>query len=115
MAEVAIRPARRADVPAVVALLADDPIGSGREESGDPPPEAYWRGFDAMAAQPGNLLLVAEAGGAVVGCLQLTMIAGLSRRGTRRAQIEGVRVASVRRGAGIGEILVRHAIELARA
>ena len=109
-----IRVARREDVPAIVALLADDPIGAGRERNADPVPEAYWRAFDEMAAQPGNMLLVAEADGAVVGCLQLTMIPGLSRTGAKRAQIEGVRVASSRRGDGIGETLVRHAIELAR-
>lgn len=110
----AIRSARREEVPAIVALLADDPIGSGREEPADPLPAAYWQAFDEMAAQPGNMILVAEAGGAVVGCLQLTMIPGLSRRGTKRAQIEGVRVAASHRGAGVGERLVRHAIFLAR-
>ena len=67
-----------------------------------------------MAAQSGNLMLVAAAGGAVIGCLQLTMIAGLSRTGTKRAQVEGVRVAAFRRGEGIGEALLLHAIELAR-
>jgi len=112
---LAIRAARREDVPAIVALLADDPIGAGRVHNTDPAPEAYWRAFDEMAAQPGNMMLVAEADGAVVGCLQLTMIAGLSRAGAKRAQIEGVRVASARRGGGIGDTLVRHAIELARS
>ena len=111
---IKIRPARREDVPAMVTLLADDPIGSGREEPGDPLPAAYWQAFAEIAAQPGNMLLVAEVGSAVVGCLQLTVIPGLSRRGTKRAQIEGVRIASSHRGAGIGERLLRHAIELAR-
>jgi ribosomal protein S18 acetylase RimI-like enzyme len=112
---LAIRVARREDVPSIVTLLADDPIGAGRERNTDPVPEAYWRAFDEMAAQPGNMLLVADADGAVVGCLQLTMIPGLSRIGTKRAQIEGVRVASSRRGGGIGEALMRHAIERARS
>lgn len=111
---VAIRPARREEVPAIVALLADDPIGRGREAPGNPLPAAYWQAFDDIAAQPGNLLLVAEIAGAVVGCLQLTMIPGLSRRGAKRAQVEGVRVAASRRGQGIGERLLRHAITVAR-
>ena|SRR5579872_1117810 len=111
---IAIRSARRDEVPRIVSLLADDAIGSRREDTTEPLPAAYWQAFDDMAAQPGNLLLVAAAGGDIAGCLQLTMIPGLSRRGSKRAQIEGVRVSSSRRGRGIGEMLVRHAIGMAR-
>jgi ribosomal protein S18 acetylase RimI-like enzyme len=109
-----IRHARRDDVPAIVALLADDPLGRARESHAGPLPEAYWRAFDEIAAQKGNVLLVAERDGAAVGCLQLTVIPGLSRRGMRRGQIEAVRVGAGERGRGLGERLVRHAIELAR-
>jgi ribosomal protein S18 acetylase RimI-like enzyme len=111
---IEIRPAVRAEVPAIVALLADDPIGAGREQNIDPLPNAYYEAFDDIAAVPGNFLLVAEAGGAIVGCLQLTIIPGLSRAGIKRGQIEGVRVAGAWRRGGVGESLVRHAIELAR-
>ena len=118
-AGVTIRPARRDEVPAIVALLADDPLGRERETAGDPLPDAYWRAFDEMAAQTGNLLFVAERDGAVpgdiIGCLQLTIIPGLSRRGMTRAQIEAVRVGARARGSGVGEQMVRHAIEVARA
>lgn len=110
-----IRPARRADVPAIVALLADDPLGRGRELPAEPLPAAYWQAFDAIEAQPGNAQLVAERAGAVVGCLQLTIIPGLSRRGMTRGLIESVRVAAPCRSQGIGEELIRHAIALARA
>jgi GNAT superfamily N-acetyltransferase len=110
-----IRPAHRADVPAIVALLADDPLGRSRETVTEPLPEAYWQGFDDIAAQPGNFLLVAERAGTIVGCLQLTVIPGLTRRGLKRGLIEGVRIAAGERGQRLGERLVRHAIELARA
>ena len=113
--DVRVRPARRADLPAVVRLLADDPLGAAREQPGEPLAQAYWDAFDAMAAQRGNELLVAETEGEVAGCLQLTVIAGLSRTGMTRAQLEGVRVSARHRGRGIGELLVRAAIERARA
>ena len=113
MTEITIRPASREDVPAIAALLADDALGAAREDAGDI--ETYLRAFDDMAAQPGNVMLVAERAGLVVGCLQLTIIAGLSRHGMKRGQIEGVRVNSACRGLGIGERLIRHAIEMARA
>ena len=111
---VHIRTARRDDVPAIVHLLADDTFGASREQPTDPLPQAYWDAFDAISIQGGNELLVAEANGEVVGCLQLTVIPGLSRVGTRRGQIEGVRVSSTHRGQRIGEALVEAATDRAR-
>jgi len=114
MADIAIRPATRADLPAIVALLADDALGAVREDASDPLPQAYWHAFAEIAAQPGNHLLVAERAGAVVGCLQLTLIPGLSRRGMKRGLVEAVRVSAACRGLEIGEALMRHAIEMSR-
>lgn len=112
---VIVRQAERDDVPAIVRLLADDALGAQRELLEDPVAPVYLRAFAEMAEQPGNELLVAELGDHVIGCLQLTIISGLSRRGVRRAQIEGVRVSSSHRGAKIGEQLVLEAIARARA
>jgi ribosomal protein S18 acetylase RimI-like enzyme len=111
---ITIRAARRGDVPAIVALLADDALGRTREAAADPLPDAYRQAFDDIAAQRGNYLFVAERTGAVVGCLQLTIIPGLTRRGMKRGQIEGVRVGAASRGQGLGEKLVRHAVAVAR-
>jgi len=111
---VHIRAARRDDVPAIVRLLADDTLGARREQPTDPLPQAYWDAFDAISTQGGNELLVADANGEVVGCLQLTIIPGLSRMGVRRGQIEGVRVSSQHRGRRIGEALVEAATDRAR-
>jgi ribosomal protein S18 acetylase RimI-like enzyme len=112
--EVRVRRAARADVPAIVRLLADDRLGATREIVGEPLAQVYWDAFDAMAAERGNEYLVAEANGEVVGCLQLTIIAGLSRSGMTRGQLEGVRVDSRYRGHGTGEQLVRAAVERSR-
>ena len=112
---IAFRVAERGDLPAVVRLLADDGLGKGRECPADPLPRAYGEAFDRMAAQPGNVCLLAEIDETVVGCLQLTVIHGLSRTGMSRAQIEGVRVAGSHRGLGIGESLFREAVDRARA
>jgi GNAT superfamily N-acetyltransferase len=108
------RTATEADLPAIVRLLADDELGRGRELAADPLPREYHDAFAAMTGQAGNRMIVAVVEGMVVGCLQLTLIHGLSRRGMARAQIEAVRVARGRQGAGIGGALLRHAIELAR-
>jgi len=111
--DIAIRPAARADIPAIVALLADDPLGQTREDPGDL--GVYRAAFDDIAAQSGNRVLVAERQRQVIGCLQLTVIPGLARHGAKRGQIEGVRVSAACRGLGIGERLIRHAIEASRA
>jgi GNAT superfamily N-acetyltransferase len=106
-----IRPATRSDVPAIVAMLADDPLGAGREQPGDP---AYLAAFDALRDDPRHLLVVADVAGEPVGTLQLTFIPGLSRRGATRAQIEAVRVRADLRGGGLGEQLITWAIDTAR-
>ncbi len=113
MPEPLLRQARRADLPQIVALLADDPIGAGREGPADD--GAYEAAFELIDADERNQLLVAELDGTVVGTLQLTMIPGLSRHGMVRGQIEGVRVAAGQRGRGLGRTMIAHAIEVARA
>ncbi|MEL6217035.1 MAG: GNAT family N-acetyltransferase [Pseudomonadota bacterium] len=106
-----IRVAEARDVEAIARLLADDAIGATRESPGDP---AYAEAFARMAEQSGNVYLLAEAAGQLVGCLQYTLIHGLSRMGAARAQIEGVRVAASARGQGIGEALFRAAFARAQ-
>ncbi len=108
------RDAIEADLPAVVRMLADDRFGRGRERDETPLPESYIRGFRAMLAQGGRLIL-AEQDGAVVGCLQFNVLHGVSQQGQSRAQVEGVRVHSTLRGSGIGAALMRYAMENARA
>jgi GNAT superfamily N-acetyltransferase len=68
-----------------------------------------------MAKDPNNLQLIAEQDGEIVGTLQITFIRGVSRKGARRAQIEGVRVATGHRGKGVGREIFLRAIKLARA
>jgi ribosomal protein S18 acetylase RimI-like enzyme len=111
---IALRPARREDVAAIVAMLADDPLGQARERIKDPLPKSYFAAFDAIARDGNIRLMVADDGGAVVGCLQLCILPGLSSQGTSRALIEDVRVAAHFRSRGIGDRLVRWAIEEAR-
>lgn len=107
---ISIRRATAADVDAIVAMLADDPLGARREKPGDP---SYLKAFEVIDADPHQYLAV--AGGEVVGTLQLTFTSGLSRLGMTRATVEAVRVRSDQRGNHLGERLMRWAIDEARA
>ncbi|GLZ32729.1 N-acetyltransferase [Lentzea sp. NBRC 105346] len=106
-----IRRATREDVAAIVAMLADDPLGATRERPGDP---AYDKAFEVIDADPHQFLAVAEDNGQIIGTLQLTFTAGLSRTGMTRATIEAVRVHDDHRKAGLGRQLVEWAIDEAR-
>ena len=113
---VSIRRARRQDVEAIVRMLADDPLGSGRERIEEPLPSCYFRAFEAVDHDPHIQLVVAEESvGAVVGCLELCILPGLSSQGASRGLIEDVRVAAHCRSRGIGEQMVQWAIAEARA
>ena len=108
------RPARRDDLPAIVALLADDPLGRDRETAGATLHPCYAEAYLAIERDSNQLLAVAERERRIVGCLQLTFIPGLTRQGMWRGQIEGVRVAGSERGGGIGQAMLRWAVEQCR-
>lgn len=113
MSGLGFRAATRDDIVAIVALLVDDELGVGREDPSDLAP--YRAAFEAIASNPMHELVVATKDGTVVGCCQLTILHNLSRRGATRALLESVRVAGSMRGQGVGERMVQHAIERARA
>jgi ribosomal protein S18 acetylase RimI-like enzyme len=108
-----LREALREDVPFIVAMLADDELGKAREQLGDMTP--YLRAFDQIAADPHNAQYVWDENGELLGCLQLTVIPGLSQQGAWHAQIEGVRTVSSRRGGGIGKKMMAAIMQVARA
>jgi ribosomal protein S18 acetylase RimI-like enzyme len=112
---IVIRRARRDDICAIVRMLADDALGGPRERIEDPLPNSYFKAFETVDRDPNIQLVVAEEGGAVVGCLQLCILPGISSQGASRGLIEDVRVASDRRSRGIGERLVQWAVTEARA
>jgi ribosomal protein S18 acetylase RimI-like enzyme len=112
---VSIRPARREDVAAIVAMLADDRLGSARGRVEDPLPAAYYEAFARVERDENLQLVVAESEGRVVGCLQLAILPGISSQGGMRGLLEDVRVASDCRSRGIGEQLVQWAVTEAKA
>jgi GNAT superfamily N-acetyltransferase len=109
-----LRDARREDVPIIVRMLVDDPLGSTRERYEEPLPQAYYDAFETTANDPNNRHMIAEVDGNLVGTLHLVFIRGVARMGATRAQIEAVRIAAGQRGEGIGRKMIEAAIEMAR-
>ncbi|MEU1225968.1 GNAT family N-acetyltransferase [Streptomyces sp. NPDC005828] len=107
-----LRPATRAELPAVLALLADE------DRVVDPASvvvtEAYERAFADIEADPRNEMLVLVDDGLVLGCLQATYIPGLGKGGAERALIEAVRIRADRRGGGLGRELMERAVARAK-
>lgn len=115
MGAVTFRRATASDLPAIVAMLADDGLGRGREDASLPLAHGYLDAFAAIEADSNQMLGVAEADGVVVGTLQLTFLPGLSHKGAWRGQVESVRVASSRRGTGLGQAMLEWAVGECRA
>ncbi|MEU7302041.1 GNAT family N-acetyltransferase [Streptomyces sp. NPDC007189] len=112
MGDLEIRRATVDDLPAIVAMLADDPLGAERESPDDMTP--YRAALQRLEADPNQHLVVAVREGRVIGTLQLTIIPGLSHRGATRALIEAVRIHADERGSGLGGQLIEWAIETSR-
>jgi GNAT superfamily N-acetyltransferase len=109
------RKASSADLPEIIALLADDPLGAAREVASGATDQAYHEAFAAIEADRNQLLVVAvDDDDRVIGCLQLSFIPGLSRKGMWRGQIESVRIAAGHRGSGLGAAMIEWAVEQAR-
>ncbi len=109
------REATTSDLPLIVQMLADDPLGQQRESYTQPLSEAYHAAFNSIVGDPNNQLIVVTLGLQLAGVLQLTLIPSITYQGSWRAQIEGVRIAADYRSQGIGRALLQWAIERARS
>jgi GNAT superfamily N-acetyltransferase len=111
---VIFRLARRADLPEIVRMLADDELGSQREKCEEPLPESYYAAFEQIHTDLNHQLVVAELDGRVIGTLHLMFLPSISYQGGLRAQVESVRVDRNYQNRGIGSAMMQWAIERAR-
>ncbi|MGX6999379.1 GNAT family N-acetyltransferase [Caballeronia sp. KNU42] len=115
MDHIVFRSALLTDVPAIVALLADDELGSQRENTGTPLDPGYVSAFQAIEADTNQRLVVVADGDEIIGTLQLSFIPGIARMGSWRGQIEAVRIAAHRRDSGLGQKMFEWAISECRS
>ena len=109
------RKANSGDVQAIVEMIADDALGSTRENFTIPLPKTYYDAFERIDSDNNQELMVVEnKTGEVIGVFQMTFIPYLTYQGGVRAQIEGVRVHKDHRGLGIGKTVFEWAIDRAK-
>jgi len=112
--KVSIRTARREDVPALIRLFADDMLG-GHADTTDPSAlPAYLAAFDWIDASLTNTIYVAEDDDEVVGTFQIVLGRSLSNCGAAHLTVAAVQTRADMRGRGIGEAMMRFAIEKGR-
>jgi len=105
------RDAILADLPTIVAMLAEEQIGGRADDPSEPLDPTYLAAFAAIDRDPNQRLIVAELDGAIVGTMQLSWLPGLLNHGAWRGQIEAVRIASDRRSLGLGAAMIGWAVE----
>lgn len=115
MSEIIFRLAKRADLPAIVRMLADDDLGSQRERYENPLPESYYAAFEQIDRDANHELIVAELNGEVMGTLHLMFLPSISFQGGLRAQVESVRVDKPYQSKGVGSDMMRWTIERAKS
>jgi len=111
---IRFRLARRADLPSIVRLLADDNLGSQREGYKEPLPEAYYSAFEQIEQDLNHELIAAERDGEVIGTLHLMFLPSISFQGGLRAQIESVRVDKQFQSQGIGSAMMQWSMQRAK-
>jgi ribosomal protein S18 acetylase RimI-like enzyme len=108
------RKATEADITNLVNLLADDELGTEREDVSVPLNQNYIDTFRSIEKDPNNELTIVECKGELVGMLQLTFIPYLTHTGSWRCLIEGVRISRDYRGRGLGREIINRAIARAK-
>ena len=109
------REANRVDVPVIIQMIANDKLGKLREDYTIPLSEAYYAAFEKIDKdRTQELIVIEDEKGEIIGTMQLSFIQYLTYKGGIRAQVEGVRIRKDQRGKGIGEKMVKWAIERAK-
>jgi len=111
---IRFRLAKRADLPSIVRMLADDELGSQRERYENPLPEAYYSAFEQIESDPNHELIVAERNGEVIGTVHLMFLPSVSFQGGLRAQVESVRVDKQFQSQEIGSAMMKWSIQRAK-
>ncbi|MES2677428.1 MAG: GNAT family N-acetyltransferase [Pseudomonadota bacterium] len=100
------------DIPRIIELLIDDNLGKTREDPSNMEP--YLKAFADIQKDPNQHLMVMLLDEKIIGTFHLTIIPSLGRAGSKRANIESVRIDKNFRGQKLGEQMIAEAIRIAK-
>ena len=86
--DLVFRRATASDLPILVQMIADDSLGASREVTSETCADCYRLAFSSIEMDPNQYLMVATTKeGRILGTLQMSFFATLSRRGAIRARV----------------------------
>jgi GNAT superfamily N-acetyltransferase len=109
-ASILVRKAAAADIPAVLGLYAQPDLDDGKVL----PVDQARALFERFSRYPDYTLYVAEQGEEIVGSFALLVMDNLGHLGAPSGIVEDVVVAPARHGNGIGQAMMRFALERCR-
>lgn len=112
MPDIKFRIAKEEDLPALVVLIADNEIGSLREDETDLSP--YIKAFREISKSINDHLIVMEKEEEIIGMAHLTILTHLSLKGSKRGNIETFHIKNTYRNKGYGTILMKYVMTLAK-
>lgn len=108
--QASIREAADADLPSVLQLYAQPGVDDGEVLPIDEARAIFAR----MRSYPFYRLYVVEIGGVIAATYTLLVMENLAHSGTPSAVVEQVMVAPQAQGAGLGKLMMQHALAVAR-
>lgn len=111
---LSFREATIEDLPALVALFADDVVGSHNDTKDIVALPIYESAFATIQSSPNDLIFVGSTNGEIVATAQVTFVTSLVGRGSTRMIIEAVQTRTDMRGKGIGALLIAHCLQAGR-
>jgi ribosomal protein S18 acetylase RimI-like enzyme len=100
------------DIVDIAELLFDDDLGSKRESININ--EQYLQTFQEIQETKYFEIYVMEENNLLIGCYQIMYLPHFSFQGTKRAQVESIRIKSQYRAQGFGTKLMKHAMKKAK-
>ena len=110
------RKATENDLPQIIKILAEDKLGTSRENYKIPLPKAYYKAFQIINSDENQELMIVQENenSKIIATFQLTFIQYLSYIGGTRALLENVMVQETSRGLGVGKQLIEWCIKRAK-
>lgn len=106
--------ATESDLPIIISLLAEDELGSTRENVNPDVFISYQTAFQKIQKDINAKIIVVKHDNQIIGVAQINFLTHLIYQGGTRGHIEGVRIKQEYQNQGIGTQFFQYLINLAK-